>query len=251
MGQDLTTAAKAETTKAKSRMDAMVKTLDNKLQAYQNKVKLKRGDGSKLTTEVGGGRTLMRQSAIRVATSQGIDEQIKEGIASFFKTASGSGEEAKTAAIEGTQQLLSAGLSALFGVSEGQSSEIENFVTIFLNNAIVRVDYYMYSYVATGTKWGMTEGESGMCYVADMAVIENKFLKPGEITFYLKQSLPTKTPNDFMALEKLTQQLILQTRLSKAMTSEITDVRQITQLLEDYRKSEDEMKAAFEALESF
>ena len=184
--------AKEDANAQKGELDHLIKVLENKVDAFESKVRLTRG-ATESQTEVCGGRTIMHLSEIRVASSTSISDELMGAINDFFGAAQGAiaGDKqgAKSAAVKGAQGLLSSGLNALFGVSKGQAMEKQSFVVLFMNNAFVRVDYYVYSYSVSADKWGAQANESGACYVADLAVLDPAKLNPSEIDFLLSQAL--------------------------------------------------------------
>lgn len=212
--------AKESAAAEKKNVDSIVQTLQNKLDAYEAEVMLKRGDAVS-KTEVTGGRTVMRVSQIRVATQQGPDEQLMAAIDDFFTAAqggvSGDNDAAKRAALGGAQKLLKAGLNALFGVSKGQSMSKKSFCVLFMNNAFVRVDYFVYTYSVSAEAWGAAASEAGSCYLADLAVLKTQELSPDEINFLLSQALAVDAQH-MDALTKIKLNLIEQSVLSRMLS---------------------------------
>ncbi len=122
-------AAENESDQAEQEVGEMMQVLSNKLESIKLEMENTCGAaaGDAIQTEVAGGRTIMRISEIRVSTNEGVSSQIKNGLSSFFNSAQGAvaGDQqaAKSAAIEGAQNLLSAGIDALFDVQSGQAME--------------------------------------------------------------------------------------------------------------------------------
>ena len=181
--------ADEEARKAQMEIREMMACLENKRDEFLLRVEKMRGaSGYASTTEVAGGRTVMRSSQISVKTSAGVDPNIKAALGSFFKAASGAGDP-KAAAIEGAQTAVNAGLDALFGCSQGSSMEKQGFIVLFLNYAFVRVDYLVHTYCATGKSWGASKSKSGSCMVTDLSVLKMESLEPCEMDFLLAQAL--------------------------------------------------------------
>jgi len=162
----------------KDEVDSIATVLQNKLDVIKAEMQKKcvaqrctspkenrrRGDAAIARTEVAGGRTVMRMSEIRAATSTDIAQEIRGALDDFFEAASQSKNNkrrAQQAAINGTKNMISAGLDALFGVKSGQSAQVESFAVVFLNNAFVRVDYFAYSYSVSAKAWGEEAKEAG------------------------------------------------------------------------------------------
>lgn len=99
MGNKPSQAAKDAAEGTKEELDQMFKVLENPLALMDLAIKGTRGSSSeKDETEITGGRTVMRMSEIRVATSTGVDDQILAGINDFFSAAQSSAEGDGTAA---------------------------------------------------------------------------------------------------------------------------------------------------------
>ncbi len=83
-------AAEQEAGEAENKVNQMMQVLANKLECIELQIERTRGPAATCkTTEVAGGRTIMRTSEIRVATSEGVSSQIKKALASFFQSAQG------------------------------------------------------------------------------------------------------------------------------------------------------------------
>jgi len=244
--------AKEKNKEAKTELDTLMTDLSNKLKTFESKVKSSRGKDIS-TTEVDGGRSVMRVSEIRVSTGNGVNNEIKDAIGSFIKLAQG-GEEAKDAAVEGAESLLCNGIDALFGVSKGTSMEKQGFMCMFLNFAFVRVDFYIYSYCVSGAQWGAKSSTSGSCYLADLAVLKLDSLSSSEIDFLISQSLKSKDMservNTLTALKlQLTQSAVL-SRLLRDKDGN-ADLEQVKEATEKYVQSQAEIKKIWKSMPPF
>jgi hypothetical protein len=242
-------AADGVVKEVKADLDMMLKVLENKRDEFLARVQLTRGEG-KSNIEVQGGRSIMRTSEVRVATSSGPQEQMKAALNSFFECAQG-GDKAKGAAIDGAQKLLGAGLDSLFGVSAGSAMEKNGFVVLFLNYAFVRVDYLVYTFCASGTKWGAEKSTSGACYVADLAVLDAKDLAPSEIDYLLAQSLKGSDTNEFMAILQTKIMLCESAVLSRMLTKESITLQEIEAVVKAIVKTQALVVKEFAALKDY
>merc|ERR1712038_1221391 len=230
--------------------------LENKREEFIARVKLTRGEGEGSTKEIQGGRTASRISEIRVQNQAGGDPRIEDGISSFLTAAQG-GDKAKDAAVKGATSLLSAGLDALFGASSGAGMEKTGFVILFINFAFVRVDYYVYSYNASETKWGATANESGTCYVADLAILEpNKDVMPYEMDYLLGQalSLPENAQSgddEYDAILKMKVQLVQSAILSRLLAKDDLTLKQLRDITAELVDTQKEIQEAFGSLTNF
>lgn len=222
MGNTASDAARAEADKADGKVQQRLQLLRNKLQVMELEIEKTRGPaGAALMNEVGGGRTVMRMSEIRVATEGGVDGQIKAALGSFFEAAQGSAAEdngvaTKQSAIAGAQALVTAGIDALFGVQSEQAMKKQSFVVLFLNNTFVRVDYYIYTYSISAKAWGAAASESGCCYVTDLAVLDMADLTASEVDFLISQALSIKS-SEFGKLMEMKVSLMEVAVLSRAL----------------------------------
>ncbi len=223
MGNAASDAAKGKAGEELQKIQDLLAILEAKTNEFIARTKLARA-GEEGLTEVSGGRTVSRMSEMRVNTGTGLDSQIEDAIGDFFQAAQG-GDTAKKAAVSGAKNLIIAGLNAIFGSSQGQGAEKTGFVVLFLNFAFVRVDYYAYSYNASGTAWGQASTLAGACYVCDLAVLDpTTDLKNSEIDYLISQSLDIPIDADdsgtefeqIMALKiLLTESAILSRLLNK------------------------------------
>jgi hypothetical protein len=245
--------AKAQERKeeAEDRMNTLMEDLRNKLETYEKQVQQTRGPASS-KTEVDGGRSVMRVSELRVATDKGVQDQMEEAINSFMSLAQGGNAPTK-AAVEGATSMLQASLDALYGVSAGQSMEKQGFVVLFLNYAFVRVDYFVYSYCVSGTKWGAQDSVSGCCYLCDLAVLNLADLTSSEIDFLVTQSL--KSDNTQTQINYLTQikiQMAQSAVLSRILQDKKTNnLDEITKATQAYVKNTQEMVKIFKNMPQF
>lgn len=236
-------------------VNQMMNVLESKRNEFLARVKLARGEGAETAKEVQGGRTITRVSDIRVATTSGPSNQLKEALKTFFEAVQG-GDEPKAAAVEGAQQLLSVGLDSIFGAREGQGKEKTGFVVLFVNFAFVRVDFLVYAYTAKGTKWGAEANKSGACYVADLAVLSLNDLLSSEIDYLLAQSL-TVAPNssnvdeEFRAIQKLKIQLVESKVLSHLLEKEDLSLEDLAAYADARMKAEAGIKKAYDSLPNY
>jgi hypothetical protein len=84
MGASVSTGAKDLNDDKQKEINYLVKVLNSKREQFLSEVIAKRGRAI-ITKEVNGGRSLMRQSEIRVATQDSPSRQIKDVIGSFFR----------------------------------------------------------------------------------------------------------------------------------------------------------------------
>lgn len=255
MGNSVAKARELEGDEAK-KVQNLINILENKRREFIERVKITRGDGDEVTKEIQGGRTACRISEIRVADTAGVDPQISNAIGDFLTAAQG-GDQAKNAAVKGATSLLGAGLNALFGESSGAGLEKTGFVVLFINFAFVRVDYYVYSYNASGTKWGATANESGTCYVADLAILEpNKDVMPYEMDYLLGQalSLPDDAESDdaeYDAILKMKVQLVQSAILSRLLAKDDLTLSQLKDVTAELIESQKQIQEAFGSLSNF
>lgn len=79
------------------KVEALVKLLETKLEVYENKIQLLRGQsGAKNDSEVAGGRTVQQIKQIRAVSEEGIDKQIVAGINDFFYFGFSSGRQQRS-----------------------------------------------------------------------------------------------------------------------------------------------------------
>lgn len=243
--------AQNEKDKAKTELDTLMTDLQNKLATFEAKVVASRGVAES-ETEIDGGRSVMRVSELRVATEAGIAEQIQNAIGSFIQLAQG-GEKPKQAAVEGAEALLTSGIDALFGVSGGASMEKTGFIVMFMNYAFVRVDYFIYSYNISGSKFGAEKNTAGCCYLADLAVLKLEDLKASEIDFLISQSLKiTNTMQRVGNLTALKIQLAESAVLSRLLRdSNAENLDAILAATTDYMQTQNEIAKIMKDLPDF
>lgn len=255
MGNAVSAAEQAAAEKQKE-VEQMITALENKLEAFQFEVDSTRGLNAEDKGEVVGGRTVMRVSDIRVASGSDISKNIAGAVTDFFQAASndvdGDSKGAKRSAVKGAEKLVIGALGALFGTGSGKGTSKKSFVVLFLNNAFIRVDYFVYTYAASGQKWGAEASTSGACYLADLAVLDLKQLEPAEIDFLLSQALRVG-PDEFDKLNRLKFALIQSAILGRALSNAdgSIDFNDLGRIAEELAKSNEEIDLAFGALEDF
>lgn len=247
--------ADAEMDETEAEMNQMMRVLLNKKMHMLAEIERSRGDAESVkSTQVAGGRTVMRLSEMRVSTGTGLDDEIQGAIHSFFKAAQGSidgdDKSAKHAAVTGAENLLSGGIKALLGVRHGQSREQRNFVVLFMNNAFVRVDYWIYTYSMSAKAWGEEKHKSGSVYVTDLAVLDIGELRPSEIDFLLSQALSIGT-DEISILEKMKIRLVESAVLSKMLQRSDTTFATIADAAQQLAAAENEISAAFTQMADF
>jgi hypothetical protein len=164
----------------------MMSILQNKRSQFEAKIESKRGYASPF--EVQGGRSVMRQSEIRVKSGDvSVTDALSVALNDFFAAVGGG--NVKQASILGAIKMLTSGLSAIFSVGEGTGMEKEDFIVIFCNYAFVRVDFIAYCFCNKGKSWNEPKSEAGACYVADLAVLDPAHLTASEMDFFLSQAL--------------------------------------------------------------
>jgi len=236
------------------KVNGLMSTLANKLETFELEMKATRGLEGITDKEVGGGRTIMRMSEIRVADDSGPAKQLVAGITNFFNAAEshavdGDDTAAKSSAIEGAKNLLIGGLDALFGVSSGQGMEKKSFVVLYLNNAFVRVDYAVYTYSVSALAWGAEANTSGACYVADLSVLPMHTLLPDEIDFLISQALfvPNGAYNQLMKLKILLTEVSI---LGRMMVSDTITFDELGDIIKELEGLQDDIEEAFASLNS-
>lgn len=226
MGASPSEVAEADEDEVKNNLGSVMNLLRNKLHAMRLEIKAERGSsGDANTSAVSGGRTIQQISVIRCAAGTHVDSEISNAMDHFFDAAQGAvaGKDDKTtgaSAVEGAKSLVKAGLSALFGVKNGQSMERSSFVCLYLNNAFVRVDYKAYSYNASGKKWGAESTECGACYVADLSVLDMATMSAGEIDFLVSQAFAFRGPAGIDSLQAFKLMLVQNGILSRMILKE-------------------------------
>lgn len=230
----------------------LIEQLSVMLETFESKAEAARGAAENIiATEVSGGRTIMRTSEIKVSTNAGARSQLKDAISDFIKVAQG-GTEAKAAAVEGAENLVSSGLEMLLGVSEGNAMEKQGFVVLYLNYAFVRIDYFVYSYCVSGSKWGAEDSVSGACYLADLAVLDTAKLHTSEIDYLIAQSLQApdddNTGNEMELLSEIKLEMAQSAVLTKLLRSSETDMAQIEEASKQIFDSQDSIHKLFSGL---
>ena len=210
--------------KKKDELAQMMKVLDSKREQFLAEIFLKRGKDIS-DKEVSGGRSVVRQSAIRVATQASPSQQIKKAIGSFFEAAQG-GNKGKKAIVTGATQLVSGAIDAIFGVSKGAGMEKRGFTVLFLNFAFVRTDYFVYSYCAHGEKWGCQNSVSGSVQVTDMAVLDPATLHPMEIDYLIAQNITIDAGNELKPMENPEFEALMQIKVMLATSAVLTRIMQ-------------------------
>jgi len=251
MGNSVT-KAKDLASEEQDKVNGLMSTLANKLETFELEMKATRGSDGITNKEVGGGRTIMHMSEIRVADDSGPAKQLVAGITNFFNAAEshavdGDDTAAKSSAIEGAKNLLIGGLDALFGVSSGQGMEKKSFVVLYLNNAFVRVDYAVYTYSVSALAWGAEANTSGACYVADLSVLPMHTLLPDEIDFLISQALfvPNGAYNQLMKLKILLTEVSI---LGRMMVSDTITFDELGDIIKELEGLQDDIEEAFASL---
>ena len=239
MGNSVSSATESDLEDVTGTLASVVTILESKVETIENNIKASRLNKTS-TSELTGGRTLMHVSEIRVSSGAEPDEQIGMAIKDFFDVvqAPANGNDTwktKAAALDGAQRLLTAGLSALFGVKNGQSMHKKSFVVLYINNSFVRVDFEVYTYNASASRWGYTQNESGACYVADLAVLDIADIKPSEIDFLLSQTLDTRW-NEFDALMEIKVRFTQMSILSRMISDKSLTFSDLAQALRELQE---------------
>lgn len=241
----------------RKKVQNLINILENKRKEFLERIKLTRGEGGEgVSREIQGGRTACRISEIRVADSKGADPGITEAIGDFITAAQG-GDQAKNAAVNGATALLKSGLDALFGASSGGGLEKEGFVVLFLNFSFVRIDYLVYSYNVSGSKWGAVANESGSCYVTDIAILNpGQDVKPYEIDYLLGQALSIKEDAEdgdaeFEAIAKMKIRLVQSAILSRKLANEDLTFSQLSEITTSLTEVNKSIQDAFSTLSDF
>lgn len=233
-------AADAELDDAKKKNNAVFKALETKLEVMLLEIAATRGSAEAVKAkEVAGGRTAMRVSEIRSSIVAGVDQQILDGIGDFLSIATGA--DPANAAVAGVKKTLNAGVNALLGAQNGQSKSKRSFVCLFLGNAFVRIDYYMYSYSVSAKKWGLDKGEGGFIYVADLAVLNHKDITPEEASYFISQSFDTSNADEAKSIAEMMIQIALLQRLQANLSKEGAKMADLLETLKQYNLVEAEI----------
>lgn len=217
----------------------LMKVLDSKREQFMAEMILNRGTTIS-EKEVNGGRSVLRQSELRVASQDSPNRQIKAAVGSFFEAAQG-GNKGRQAMVTGCTQLVSAGIDAIFGVSKGQGMEKRGFMVLFMNFAFVRVDYFVYSYCVLGKKWGSESSVSGCVQVTDMAVLDPATLNAMEIDYLIAQNLTIENEAEgdrdaqFNVLMQIKVMLATNAVLTRIIKSPDTDFATLHTTMEQIR----------------
>ena len=225
---------------AKKKNNAVFKALETKLEVMLLEIASTRGSAEAVKrTEVAGGRTAMRVSEIRASTKAGVDQEIMDGIGDFLSMATGA--EPAEAAVAGVKKTLSAGVNALLGAQDGQSKSKRSFVCLFIGNAFVRIDYYLYSYSVSAKKWGLDKGEGGFVYVADLAVLNHKDITPEESSYFISQSFDTTDPEEAKYIAEMMINIALLQRLQRTLSEEGAKMSDLLETMKQYNLVEAEI----------
>ncbi len=248
-----TAKAREVADETKDEVNTLIEALENKLQAFQLEIKSTRG-GEENNFEVAGGRTVMRISEVRVSTGTGMDNDIKVALESFFKVAQNAvGDDAaatKASAVKGAQNMVTTGLSALFGTAAGQGMTKRSFAVLFLNNAFCRVDIYAYSFNVNASKWGAKDSTAGACYIADLSVLKTETLEPSEINFFLSQALSVRN-GELGSINRLKIALIQSAILSRALKKSDITLEEVNAIAVELAESQKVVSEAFRTLDNY
>lgn len=250
-----TATARQNANEEKDRVDSLIEALENKIRAFELEIEANRGDeAAEDSGEIKGGRSAVRISEVRVSTATGVDNDLTGAIENFFQAATnsleGDDDAAKLSAVEGAKNLVSAGLSALFGTSAGQGSTRRSFFVLFLNNAFCRVDIYAYSYNVNAKIWGAESSISGACYIADLSVLKTELLMPSEIDFFLSQALSIQN-GELASLNRLKIALVQSAILSRALKKEDLTFNELATIAEELAKSQEKISEAFNEFDDY
>jgi len=242
--------ADAELDDATKKNNAVFKALETKLEVMLLEIEATRGSAEAVKKkEVAGGRTAMRVSEIRSSLTAGVDQEIMDGIGSFLSMATGA--EPAQAAVAGVKNTLSAGVNALLGAQNGQSRSKRSFVCLFLGNAFVRIDYYIYSYSVSALKWGLEKGEGGFVYVADLAVLNHKDITPEEASYFISQSFDTSDPDESKYIAEMMINIALLQRLQANLSQEGAKMSDLLETVKQYNLVEAEISKVTKSLKPY
>lgn len=114
-----------------------------------------------------------------------------------------------------------------------------------MNNAFVRVDYYVYTYSISASAWGVDANKSG-----DMAVLNMADLTPSEIDFLLSQALNiTADDTDYLNLVKL--KLVESSVLSRMLKQENITFEDISKIAQELGTVQADIEKAFSQMRDF
>lgn len=204
-----------------------MQALNNKLKLMSDSLEKTRGtEGS--STEVSGGRSIMRYSRIFVSKAENLNPNISDAIDAFFAAAD-SGIDNKEAAanhsaVHGAKKLVDSAVTQLTRNRSSQTSEMKSFVTVFMNNAFCRVDYYIYQQFIDAGGIGFspdninTTTKVARILVCDVAVIPSDMLTSEEMTFLLSASLhiPSGKFQDLLVMSANLAQVTMLNSIIKA-----------------------------------
>ena len=235
---------------AKKKNNAVFKALETKLEVMLLEISNTRGDAASVKAkEVAGGRTAMRVSEIRSTTQAGVDQEILDGIGDFLSMATGA--DPAQAAVAGVKKTLSAGVNALLGAQNGQSKSKRSFVCLFLGNAFVRIDYYMYSYSVSAKKWGLDKGEGGFVYVADLAVLNHADITPEEASYFISQSFDSSDPDESKYIAEMMIHIALLQRLQANLSQKDAKMSDLLDTIKQYNQVEAEISKISTSLKPY
>lgn len=196
MGQG--SSSQQEVVKEEAQAEADMDKLSTKLELMLVEIERSRGN-EESTTEVGGGRSVMRYQKIFISSTVGTKPDISSAINSFFAAADAGIDDdasaAKHSAVNGAKKLVDTAVKQCTENRSSETSEVKSFQIVFLNNAFCRVDYYLWQQYIEAAGVGFTPNSltnsQKVCriLVCDIAVIPSDMLKPEETTFLLSQAL--------------------------------------------------------------
>merc|ERR1712151_194934 len=255
MGNSAATAhekASAQENVAQEKLQALMSWMHTAIKAKEDQ-----WNAEDASVAGGGVAPLTVMTDVRAVTSDTIDKNNTDGITDFFKAAQG-GADAKSAAIDGTKNMVLGVLTALLGTNEGSISEQEGKVTLFMNFAFVEIRYYFYAFNASGKAWLITDTEQVMGYTTRLTVLDIKNLRDDEINFLMSQALPVHNglssdlSTDLALLEELkSQMLLLKTlKLTEAnwTSSGAGQVEEIVKVATEVAKANAQIRKAYEGL---
>lgn len=167
--------------------------LENRRDAMKSEQSLARQlTQDKNNAEVSGGRTVQCYDDIRIVSGGSLDREIEFAVADFFATVQGLRDgrlsSVKQSAVFGETRVLKDALESILNVKNEQGEKVKHFTVLFVNHALVRVDYSIYGFSMSARDFGLEEGRSGVCYVADLVVLDYSKLNASDIEHLFSQA---------------------------------------------------------------
>lgn len=177
MGQAPSDAAKKIAGRRAESLDAHNEVLQLKTADLVSKIQNIRGDDISNKKEVVGGRTIMQHLVQRIRLTSKPDDDLFKALtketAEFMKavqdTPNVANEETESAATNLAEAVKDI-FGAACGVCDGGQFEKQDFAVLYTANAVVRVDFIVYSRHIIAAKWGYSQDSMILASLASVAV---------------------------------------------------------------------------------